>query len=75
MLTWGRSVLLALLTTFYVAALAFTSFLRQMAHSGAGMDFNEFIARANAEMWKLIAIETVIYAAACTLVLWPRKKL
>jgi len=39
------------------------------------MDFNEFIARANAEMWKLIAIETVIYAAACTLVLWPRKKL
>jgi hypothetical protein len=69
-----RAILLASFTMLYVAALAVTSFLRQMSHSGAGTDVNEFIARANAEMWRLVAIETIIYAAACTLVLWPRKK-
>jgi len=73
-LSRARVVLLVLLTLLYGAALAIISFLRQVSHSAPGTDFHEFIARANAEMWRMVAMATVIYAVACLVVLSPRKK-
>ena len=69
-----RLVWLAVLTSLFVIAWAFTGFLRAMAHPSIGMNPAKFIARENTNYWRMVGVEAAAYVVACIFVIWRLRR-
>jgi uncharacterized membrane protein YqjE len=69
-----RAVWLWCLTVLFAGAVRVALFLREMGHPALGGDPAKFLARQNAELRQMLAVEAAIYLAACILVIWRVKK-
>jgi hypothetical protein len=47
----------------------FAVFARSMAHPSIHTDLAEFTRRANTEFWKMMAVEAMICAVACMVII------